>query len=286
MQSDSKTRNLAAVTAAVVTTAAFAKVFVPFYLIGSTPIFAAFVSLGFILAIFNWRQLWETARHIPHLLPVGMGLLYALVIISYLLNSRSEVPLTHLLGILIFHTIFLAFGIMASRAPQAILWTLLSAGAIYLIVIVQHTLRFGDLMRNGYLNDLFGIGDVAIFQAFHQNIGIVLGLATLAGFGLTSNRMKQILAIVVLLLILLFFYHIGARGGLLALVCSLAFLVSGRLWMHSRKKALLIALAVILSVAFVSAILYQRALQYKSVDQVSPDVISRTMREIQDTNPD
>jgi len=42
-------RLLPALTAVVVTIATFAKLFVPFYLIGSTPIFVASCSLGIVL---------------------------------------------------------------------------------------------------------------------------------------------------------------------------------------------------------------------------------------------
>jgi O-antigen ligase len=44
-------------------------------------------------------------------------------------------------------------------------------------------------------------------------------------------------------------------------------------------------IVVIVAVAFASALFYQRALQDKVVDQVAPDAISRTIREIQNPNP-
>jgi hypothetical protein len=58
------------------------------------------------------------------------------------------------------------------------------------ILILQHTFRFGDVMRGNYLHDIFGIGDQVIFTAFYQNIGntVTLSLGALAAFELASSR--------------------------------------------------------------------------------------------------
>src|SRR6202022_4592505 len=133
-------RPLAGVTAAIVTTAAFAKMFLPFYLIGSTAIFAVTSAAG---------------------------------------------------GILIFHALFMIFGFATARALNVLLMMLLGAAAIYLIVIVQYTVRFGDLEQGGYLHDIFGVGQPAVFVAFHQKIGILFALAMLAALGLASNRIRR-----------------------------------------------------------------------------------------------
>jgi hypothetical protein len=203
MQSNSDTWSLAGLTAAVVTIANFGKTFLPFYLIGSTAIFAITSAFGIALVAVSWRQIYDNAKRVTDIL-VLLGLLYGVVIISYLSNSFPVVPVTHLLGILIFHALFIIFGFAAARALKLVLLILLGAAAIYSIVIVQYTARFGDLMREGYLHDLFGVGDPATFATFHQNIGMVLGLAALAALGLGSNRIKQILAIGALPLVLLF----------------------------------------------------------------------------------
>src|ERR1700752_2969933 len=93
---------LPALTAAVVTTATFAKAFIPFYLIGSTPIFVVTCAVGLILAAMSWRQLYQDGRWASEIL-VAMGLLYSIVTASYLVNSLHRVPLTDLIGILVFH---------------------------------------------------------------------------------------------------------------------------------------------------------------------------------------
>ncbi len=123
-----------------------------------------------------------------------LAALYGLVIVNFLFLSRPAVPTTHLFGILIFHALFMIFGFVATRALKVVLTVLLSAAAMYSIMIVQYAIRFGDLMNDGYLHDVFGVGDPAIFVTFHQNIGTTLGLAALAALGLASNRIKQILA--------------------------------------------------------------------------------------------
>jgi len=161
---------------------------------------------------------------------------------------------------------------------------LLGAAAIYLVVIVQYTLRFGDIEQDGYLHDIFGVGDPDIFGTFHQNIGSALGLAALAAFGLASIRIKQTFVIVTLPAVLLFMFHISARGALAAVVCSLIFWMGADLWVRSKKLALAGVIAVTLAVTFTSILLYRHALHDKNVDARAPDAISRTIREIQDPN--
>jgi hypothetical protein len=193
--------------------------------------------------------------------------------------------MTHLAGILIFHGLFLVFGFAAARALTVVLLMLLGGGAIYSIVILQYSLRLGDLMRDGYLHDVFGIGDPAVFVTFHQNIGELVGFATLAALGLGSNRIRRILAIGTLPLVLLFMFHIAARTGLVAIVCGLIFWMSADLWIRSKKLAMLGIVAVIVTFTVASVVFYQHALHDKGVDAVAPDTVSRTIREIQDPRP-
>ena len=277
-------RTLAGVTAAVVTTAAFAKMFLPFYLIGSTAIFAATALLGAALIATDWRPLYDMADKVTGTVLL-LGLLYAWVVINFLLLSRPTVPTTHLLGILIFHALFMIFGFAAARALNVFLMTLLGGAAIYVIVIVHYTIRFGDLQAGGYLHDIFGIGEPAVSVTFHQNMGILFGLAALAALGLTTNRITRILAIGALPIVLLFMFHISARAGLVGLVCSLVFWIGANLWLRSRRLTLLAVFAAAVAVALASNAFYQRALQDKDVDAVAPDAISRTIREIQDPRP-
>lgn len=279
-----ETRSLAGLTAAIVTTAAFAKTFVPFYLIGSTVIFAATCALGAALVIVSWRSIYDMASKIPDILLLS-GALYGLVIVNFLFYSRPTVPTTHLLGILIFHALFMIFGFSAARALNAVWMTLLGAAAIYSIAIIRYTAEFGDLMKGYYLHDIFGVGHYDVFITFHQNIGIVLGLAALAAVGLASNRIKQILVAGALLLVLPFLLYIGARGALVALVCSLIFLGAAGVWIRSRKMALLAVAAVTVTVILASGLFYQRALHDKTFNPEANDAISRTIREIQRPNP-
>ena len=256
------TGRLAGVTAAVVTTAAFAKTFFPFYLIGSTAIFAATCALGAALIAVSWRPIYDMASRVTDILLI-LAAFYGLVIASFLIYSRPAVPTTHLVGILIFHALFMIFGFSAARALKVVLMMLLGAAAIYSIVIIQYAARFGDLVQDGYLQDIFGVGDPDVFVTFHQNIGIVLGLAALAAIGLASNRVRQILALGALPLVLLFLFYISARGALVALVCSLVFLAGAGFWVRSKKLALLAVVAVIVAATMASGLFYQRALQSK-----------------------
>jgi len=271
-------------TAAVVTTATFAKTFLPFYLIGSTPIFALTSALGIVLVTIGWRGMYDRAQRITDIL-VLLSPLYGVVIVSYWTHSYPVVPVTYLLGILIFHALFLIFGFAAARALKVVLLMLLGGAAVYLVVIARYTLLFGDLMRGGYLHDLFGVGVSAIFITFHLNIGNLLGLAALAALGLGSTRIRKILAAGALLLVLIFMFHIAARTALVALLGSVIFLAGAAIWVRSKKWALLSALAVLVAAALASGIFYQRALEDKAVDTLAPDAISRTIREIQDPRP-
>lgn len=276
------TRRFAEVTAAIVTTAAFAKAFMPFYLVGSTPVFAATCVIGAALAAACWRAIYDMACSVADLLLILMAF-YGLVTINFLVQSRPVVPITHLIGILSFHALFLIFGFAAARALKAVLFMMVGAAAVYLMAIVQYAARFGDLMRDGVIHDVFGVGSAEIYLALHQNIGEVLGAAAIAALGLSRHRTIRIAAIGALPFVLAFLFYIAARGALVALVCSLLFLAAAELWVRSRKYALVGVVAAMISVAVASGWIYQRALQ--DVDPKAGDAVSRTIREIQDPNP-
>ena len=278
------TRRFAEVTAAIVTTATFAKTFIPFYLIGSTPIFAATCAIGATLVAVRWRALGDMAGSVRDFLLILIAF-YGLVTINFLVQSRSAVPITHLIGILGFHGLFLIFGFAAARALNAVLLTLLGAAAVYLVVIAQYAVRSGDLMQGGVIHDVFGVGSADIYLALHQNIGQVVGAAAIAALGLSRHRTIQIVAVVALAFALAFLFHIAARGALVALVCSLAFFAAAELWVRSRKQALVSLTLAIITVAAASGWFYQRAFQGQNVDPKAGDAISRTIREIQDPNP-
>jgi O-antigen ligase len=275
---------LVGVTAATVTTAAFGKIFLPFYLIGSTAIFAAASLIGAALIAIGWRPISDMASKITDALLL-LGALYAYVVLNFLFLSRPAVPLTYLFGILIFHALFLIFGFAAARALNVVLTMLMGAAAIYLAVIIRYTIQFGDLEQNGYLHDIFGVGKPALFVTFHQNIGLILGLAALAAIGLASNRIKKALVCVALPLVLLFIFYISARGALVAVVCGLISWIGADLWVRSKKLALVSVIAVTIALTSASIVFYRYALHDTNVDAVAPDAISRTIREIQDPRP-
>jgi O-antigen ligase len=274
---------MAASTAVVVTIATFAKLFIPFYLIGSTPIFVASCSLGLVLIALASKNLAEQVADAKDIL-VTLTLLYSVVIASFLIHSLHQVPVTHLLGILIFHGLFLLFGFVASRAPKAVFSVLMIGAAIYLIMIAQYTLRFGDLMGSGYLHDVFGVGNPRMALTFHGNIGSTFALAALAGMGLGSKR-TRLVALAALPFLFLFLLYIAARTTMVALAGSLLFLIGAALWRRSRKLAIASLAAVVLAAAVASGSFYQLALHDKDVDAIAPDAISRTIREIQDPRP-
>jgi O-antigen ligase len=273
----------ATATAVIVTVATFAKSFVPFYLIGSTPIFIASCFLGLVLIALASKDLADQATYAKDILVV-LTLLYGVVIASFLIHSLHQVPVTHLLGILIFHGLFLLFGFAASRAPKAVSSALIVGAAIYLVIVAQYTVRFGDLMRDGYLHNVFGVSVPAMITTFHQNIGLALGLASLGAIGFAAKRWR-VAGFIALPLIFLFLFHIAARTTMVALVCSLSFLVGAVVWVRSRKLALVGFAAIVLTAAVATSVFYERALRDKDVDAVSPDAISRTIREIQSEDP-
>lgn len=285
MQVSYDRRTLTGLLAATVTIAAFAKTFVPFFLIGSTAIFAGASALGIALAAVRWRQLRDDATCVPDVL-VALALLYGVVVANFLLYSLPSVPITHLAGILIFHAMFLLFGFAAARAPKMVLLVLLVAAGAYVFIIVQHTVRFGDVMRGNHINDIFGIGIPILFNTFHQNIGLGLGLGLLAAFGLASNRVRLAIVSVALPILLLFLFHIAARTALVALVSSLLFLTFAACWIHSKKAAALAITAVIVATTIASGVFFRYGLQDRAVDPVAPDAISRTIRELQDSDPE
>jgi O-antigen ligase len=278
-----KSQFLPAFTAAIVTLATFAKSFVPFYLIGSTPIFAVASLSGAVLIAVGWRQIRDNAACATDIL-LGLALLYGVVVANYLAYSLRQVAVNHVLGILLFHSLFLVFGFAAARALKAVYGVLLAQAAIYLIIIAHYTFRFGDLMRNGFLQDVFGVGVPELVTTFHQNIGTALALALLAALGFGSRWIRPS-AFVALPFLLLFMFHIAARTALVSLVCSLVFLTWAGLWVRSKKSTLVSLLALVIAVVVASGLFYSYALQDKNVDSVAPDAVSRTIREIQSHDP-
>ena len=265
------------------TVATFAKSFVPFYLIGSTAIFVGSSALASALVAGNWRQIRDDATRVTGLV-VALAALYGILIVNYLLHTFGKVPATHVLGILVFHGLFLVFGFFAVRALPAVFAVLLAFAATYLFVMAQYAVRFGDPMRAGYLEDIFNIGVVAVTITFHQNIGMALGLAVLAGFSFASTRSRIIWAVAVTLVLLLL-YHIAARTAIVGLICALVFVAGGYLWTRSRAFAVVSLVVVMLGAAVASGLFYQYAIRDKTVDEVAPDAVSRTIRELQDPRP-
>ena len=271
--------------AATATVSAFSKIFIPFYLIGSTVIFAGTSALGIVLAGLNWRRVRDDAIRIPDILIV-LALLYGVVAVNFLTHSLPAVPITHLAGILIFHGMFLAFGFASARALRTVLLVLLVQAAIYALIILQHTVRFGDLMRGNHINDVFGVGDPAISYTFHQNIGLVLAVGLLAAVGLASNRVRLALVFGALPILLLFLFHIAARTALVALFGSFLFLAFATCWVHSKKAAALATAAVLVAMMIGSGLFYRYGTQDRDVDPVASDALSRTVRELQDKDPE
>jgi O-antigen ligase len=284
MQFSYDNRILTGWLAAAVTVAAFAKTFVPFYLIGSTAIFVGATALGIVLAAISWRALRDDALRVPEAL-IALAMLYGVVIASFLSYSLPAVPITHLAGILIFHALFLLFGLAAARATRMVLLVLFAGAAVYVLIIVQHTVRFGDVMRDNHINDIFGVGNPIMYNTFHQNIGLGLGLGLLAAFGLASNRVRPAIVCAALPLLLLFLFHIAARTALVALAGGFLFLAFAACWVHSKKAAALAITTAIVAIAIASGVLYRYGPQDKAVDPMASDAISRTLRELQDSDP-
>jgi O-antigen ligase len=274
---------LPAFTAGIVTTATFAKQFVPFYLIGSTPIFASACLSGAVLTIISWREIRKNLVYANEIL-LALASLYGVILANYFTYSLGQVALTHLVGILLFHSLFLVFGFAAARALKVVYGVLLAQAAIYVIILAQYTFRFGDLMRDGFLQDVFGVGVPELVTTFHQNIGTALALALLSALGFRSSWIR-ISAIIALPLVLLFMFHIAARTALVSLFCSLVFLTWANLWVRSKKIALVAFLTLVMAAVVASGLFYSYALQDKDVDSVAPDAVSRTIREIQSHNP-
>jgi O-antigen ligase len=283
MSSDNRSGLVRKLAAAMATVATFAKSFVPFYLIGSTAIFVTSSALASALVAVNWRQMRDDATRATGLV-VALAALYGVLIVSYLLHTFGKVPATHLLGILVFHGLFLVFGFFAVRTLSVVLAVLMGFAASYLAVVAEYTVRFGDLMRDGYLHDIFNVGVPAIAITFHQNIGVALGLAVLAGFSFASTRMRMLWG-VAMALTLAFLFHIAARTAMVGLICALAFLLGAYLWSRSRALAAAGLVAVVLATAVASGLFYRYAIQDRTVDEVAPDAISRTIRELQDPRP-
>jgi O-antigen ligase len=275
---------LSELTAALATVAAFAKSFVPFYLVGSTAIFAGTSALGIAFAAVSWRQLRGSAKNVIGILFVLVAF-YGVVIVSYFSYSHSEVPTTYLLGILIFHGMFMFMGFAAARALKAVLLVLLGSAAIYAMALVQHAVRFGDVMKGKNIDDIFGISDRIVYISFHQNIGLAIGLGALATIGLATTRTTRALAIGTIPAVLFLLFHIASRTALLSLLLSLTFLGFAACWVRFRKAAFLSIVAVSMTGIIVAVLLCQREVPGYKVSANAPDAISRTIQELQNPNP-
>jgi len=124
----------------------------------------------------------------------------------------------------------------------------------------------------------------AIAVTFHQNIGMLLGLAVLAGFSFASTRIRVVWGVAVAVT-LAFLFHIAARTAMVGLICALAFLAGTYLWSRSRALAAASLVVVVLAMAVASGLFYRYAMADKTVGEVAPDAISRTVRELQDPRP-
>jgi hypothetical protein len=268
--------------AVAATTATFAKSFVPFYLIGSTPIFGVACLSGIVLISLRWREMLNGAGYITDVL-ILLATLYAILVANFLIKSVGQVPSTYLIGLLAFHGLFGLFGFAAAHDLKAVFAILLAQAAVFLICIIGYTLRFGDPMGQGHLGDVFGVG-ASLYITFHQNIGTALGIAILAALGMARGR-AQIVAYAAIPAVLWFMFHIASRTAIVALVCSLALLVGASLWVRSKRAALL-TMAVFGTLALsMSGVFYRYALDDTAVNPKAPDAISRTIREIQSSEP-
>src|SRR5262249_53990195 len=297
MPSDRLSRLLTTSLAGSATVATFAKSFTPFYLIGSTAIFVAACLIGLVLLALSWRQILDAAGHIRVIL-AAMALVYAIVIASYFASSFHQVPLTHLLGILIFHAMFLLFGLASAGALTVVFAILLAQGVAYFIIFGQYALRFGDFVRDGFLQNVFGLGpDLAL--AIHQQVGSQVALAALAalglGFGLgfgpgfgpgfgRASGPARLLSLAFVPFALLFMYHLQARTAMVALFCSFAFMSFAAFYARRKTLALLVLSSVVISAAFACVLFFQYAL-HANIDPKATDPISRTMQEIQEPQP-
>lgn len=279
MLSDQRSYLLTALIAGIATVAVFAKSFTPYYLVGSTPIFAGACLLGLILTALNWRQVVDLTNHVRPIF-VLIVLFYVLVTANYFINSYPTVPITHLLGILIFHGIFLLFGLASAGALNAVFAILLIQGIAYVIIYGQYTIRFGDFIRSDQLpEDVFGLGpDLSL--AIHQQVGSQMALAALAAFGLALGRARW-LAIVFMPVAVLVIYRMLARTSMLALGGSLALLAFGALYIRKKSVALVLASALAISAVLASVLFYQYALT-ANVAPDAQDLISRTIMEIKE----
>jgi O-antigen ligase len=276
--------NFVAWLAAAATTTAFAKTFVPFYLIGSTAIFVGTSAIGLVLAAINWRRLRHDARQIPRVIGV-FALLYVVVVVNFLSLSRSAVPITHLVGILIFHALFLLFGFAAARATKSVLAVLLAGAVAYMVILAQYTIRFGHIMANNHVHDVFGVGN-AIMYTVHQPIGMGLGLGLLAAVGLASNRVRWAIVLVGLPLLLLFLFQISARTALVAVFVGFLFVAFAACWVKSKRAASLAIIVTVAAMAIAAGIFLRYGMQDRAVDPIAPDAISRTIRELKDSDPE
>jgi hypothetical protein len=279
MLSDQRSHLLTVLTAGIATVAVFAKSFTPYYLIGSTPIFAGACLLGLILTALNWRQVVDLTNHVRPIF-VLIALLYVLVTANYFINSWPKVPITHLLGILIFHGIFLLFGLASAGALSVVFAVLLVQGIAYVIIFGQFAIRFGDFIRSdGYPEDMFGLGpDLSL--AIHQQVGSQMALAVLAAFGLALGRARW-LAIAFMPIAVVVIYRMLARTSMLALGGSLALLAFGALYVRKKSVALALASALAVSVMLASVLFYQYALK-ADIAPEAQDLISRTITEIKE----
>ncbi len=273
-----------ALTAIATTIAAFAKSFVPFYLVGSTSIFILACLAAILLIVVRWREVLTDASYATNVL-VLIATLYAIIVVNFLFKTSGDVPFTYLIGMLAFHGLFFLFGFSAARGLNQIFAVLLAQAAVFLIYIVGYTFRFGDPMSQGYLGDVFGAGEPSRYITFHVVIGTTFGIAILVALGLATAWVARLSVYAMIPLALWFMFHIASRTSLVALVCSLAFLVGTALWVRSKRSALLaIALLCLLALP-ISAGLYRYMLDAADNPR-APDAISRTIREVQSDNPE
>jgi O-antigen ligase len=216
--------------AALATTAAFTKSFVPFQFFGSNGVFLVTFALALIFALLDIqlhaRVIFSLRRDC-----VLIAIFFVFSALNFLVETENSVPTTYLVGMLGLTPAFIILGIIASSNIRAMLATSLAFGLVYLCYVLVFWIPHGTLYIDGYFGDIFNLGNMefssgASITQLYQNVGTFLGAGLIALIFFRFNGIPKkyfyVYALPAGAIIITFIIQAQARGALLALCVALA----------------------------------------------------------------
>lgn len=221
-------------TAFLAIVGAFGKSFIPFQFFGSSEIVVGALFLVLFGVALDPGIYWSRLIALKHQLFL-IGAFFCLSALSFAILSNG-VPTTYLIGMIVFQSLFLMLGIVASRRFSLVASVLFAMGAVYFLYCAAFLLEHESFYPNGHFGDVFSFGMYRLdashtqLSQLYQNVGVFLGLGALSFLYVSRGwnadlRIAGAVAACGLCGILII--AVEARGAFFALIFALLLLSKG-----------------------------------------------------------